>query len=176
MCMEYKVWEEQAPGLGAMMMWHPHVEMMTSRLRRMVEEAGCTKVGAHKEPEAYGGRAAYELDYDEAGWTRWASTEREEELFERPTEGVKYVRAKIVDADGEVVGYSDPVGLGAAGAVEGVEAKVAVTSSTPVEPKLAVAVSSGRDDLGVEWETSIDGDKWESGMVPGGSRGTGLNK
>ena len=42
MCMEYKVWEEQAPGLGPMMMWHPHVEMLTARLRRMVDEAYAT--------------------------------------------------------------------------------------------------------------------------------------
>ncbi|MCD0184894.1 hypothetical protein, partial [Micrococcus luteus] len=118
MCMEYKVWEEQAPGLGPMMMWHPHVEMMTARLRRMVDEAGCTKIGRHKDPEAYGNRGAYELDYDETNWTRWAATEREEELIERPTEGVKYVRAKVVDSDGNVLGHSAPVGLGPAPEVE----------------------------------------------------------
>ena len=54
MCMEYKVWEEQAPGLGPMMMWHPPVEMLTARLRRMVDEAGYAKIGAHKEPEVEG--------------------------------------------------------------------------------------------------------------------------
>lgn len=162
MCMEYKVWDEQAPGLGPMMMWHPHVEMMTARLRRMVDEAGCAKIGQHKDPEAYGNRGAYELDYDESDWTRWAATEREEELIERPTEGVKYVRAKVVDPDGNVLGHSAPVGLRPAPNVVGVEAKVRVTSSTPAEPRLAVAVSSGRDDLGIEWEMSPDGAEWSA--------------
>lgn len=166
MCMEFKVWEEQAPGLGPMMMWHPHVEMMTARLRRMVDEAGCTKIGRHKDPEAYGNRGAYELDYDETDWTRWAATEREEELTERPTEGVKYVRAKVVDSDGNVLGHSAPVGLGPAPEVERVEAEVRVTSSTPAEPRLAVAVSSGRDDLWIEWEKSDDGYDWHPSSNP----------
>lgn len=162
MCMECKVWDEQAPGLGPMMMWHPHVEMMTARLRRMVDEAGCTKTGRHKDPESYGNRGAYELDYDETDWTRWAATEREEELIERPTEGVKYVRAKVVDSDGNVLGHSAPMGLRPAPNVVGVEAKVRVTSSTPAEPRLAVTVSSGRDDLGIEWEMSRDGAEWSA--------------
>lgn len=37
------------------------------------------------------------------------------------------------------------------------------TSSTPVGPRLVVAVSSGRDDLGIEWETSPDGTNWSAG-------------
>lgn len=162
MCMEYKVWEEQAPGLGPMMMWHPHVEMLTGRLRRMVDEAGCTKIGAHKEPEAYGALPAYTLDYDENDWLRWASTEREEELVDRPEEGVRYVRAKIVDGDGAQVGVSNAVGLGPTKRVEEVVAEVAVTSATPGSPRVAVTVASGRDDLGVEWEVSSDGAVWDS--------------
>ena len=161
MCMEYKVWEEQAPGLGPMMMWHPHVEMLQLRLRRMVEEAGCTKTGRHKEPEAYGNRRAYELDYDEGDWLRWASTEREQESVERPQEGVRYVRARIVDELGEQVGVSNMVGLAAAARVEDVEAELVVVSSTPAAPRLSVAVASGRDDLGVEWEGSEDGSSWD---------------
>ena len=56
MCMEYKVWEEQAPGLGPMMMWHPPVEMLTARLCRMVDDAGCEKIGRHKGLEAEGSK------------------------------------------------------------------------------------------------------------------------
>lgn len=166
MCMEYKVWEEQAPGLGPMMMWHPHVEMLTARLRRMVDEAGCAKTGAHKEPEAYGDRPAFTLDYDEDDFTAWAGTTREEDVLERPEEGVKYVRAKVVDSDGNVLGHSAPVGLGPAPEVERVEAEVRVTSSTPAEPRLAVAVSSGRDDLWIEWEKSDDGYDWHPSSNP----------
>jgi len=162
MCMEYKVWEEQAPGLGPMMMWHPHVEMLQMRLRRMGDEAGCTKTGAHKEPEAYGARGAYEIDYDEADWLRWSSTEREHETVERPEKGVRYFRARIVDSDGAAVGTSNMVALGAAAKVEDIAAKLIVASSTPSAPRLAVAVASGRDDLGVEWETSPDGEVWDA--------------
>lgn len=163
MCMEYKVWEEQAPGLGPMMMWHPHVEMVTGRLRRMVDEAGCTKVGRHKEPEAYGNRRAYEIDYDEGDWLRWASTEREHETLPRPAHGVRYVRAKIVNADGEQVGVSNMVALGAAARVDDIAAELMVASSTPSAPWLSVAVAGGRDDLGTEWETSPDGTTWSAG-------------
>ena len=160
MCMEYKVWEEQAPGLGPMMMWHPHVDMLQTRLRRMVDEAGCTKIGRHKEPEAYGSRGAYELDYDEADWLRWASTEREHETFERPASGVRYVRARIVDSDGATVGVSNPVALGAAARLEDIQAELVVASSTPAAPRLSVALASGRGDLGVEWEQSTGGATW----------------
>lgn len=160
MCMEYKVWEEQAPGLGSMMMWHPHVEMLTARLRRMVDEAGCAKTGAHKEPEAYGDRPAFTLDYDEDDFTAWAGTTRLEKTLERPAEGVVYVRAKIVNGDGSIVGDSAPIGLGAVAALGGIAPEVRVMSSGPAEPCLAVTVPGGRHDFGVEWETSADGITW----------------
>ena len=122
--------------------------------------SGCTKTGAHKEPEAYGQRGAYEIAYDETDWLRWASTEREHETVERPEQGVRYVRARIVDSDGAVVRTSNVVALGAAAKVEDVAAKLVVASSTPSAPRLSVAVASGRDDLGVEWEVSMDGHTW----------------
>lgn len=160
MCMEHKVWEEQAPGLGPMMMWHPHVEMLTGRLRRMVDEAGCTKVGQHKEPEAFGARPAFTLNYDEDDFTGWAATTREHDVLERPIEGVQYVRARIVDSSGAAVGTSNVVALGAVANVHHVAAEVAVASSTPSAPRLSVAVAGGRNDLGVLWETSSDGQAW----------------
>lgn len=160
MCMEYKVWEEQAPGLGPMMMWHPHVEMLTGRLRRMVDEAGCTKVGQHKEPEAFGHRPAFTLNYDEDDFTAWAGTTRLEKTLDRPVEGVVYVRAKVVNRDGITVGHSAPVGLGSVTALGGLAPEVRVASSGPAEPCLAVSVPGGCHDFGVEWETSADGITW----------------
>ena len=160
MCMEYKVWEEQAPGLGPMMMWHPHVEMLTSRLRRMVDEAGCEKVGVHKEPEAYGNRPAFTLDYDEDDFTAWASTTREEDTLGRPSDAVQYIRAQILNSDGDEVAVSNPVGLAPFRPREGVTAVVDVASSTPDEPRLRVEVSSSDPELEVEWQTSVDGRSW----------------
>ncbi|XJN90030.1 hypothetical protein ACHMXD_03085 [Micrococcus luteus] len=160
MCMEYKVWEEQAPGLGPMMMWHPHVEMLTARLRRMVDEAGCAKTGAHKDPEAYGDRPAFTLDYDEDDFTAWAGTTREQDTLVRPEEGVQYLRARVLNGEGDEVAVSNPVGLAARRTPSKVTAEVVTTSSTPTEPSVRVVVSSTDPDLEVEWQTSTDGDHW----------------
>ena len=160
MCMEYKVWEEQAPGLGPMMMWHPHVEMLTARLRRMVDETGCAKTGAHKDPEAYGDRPAFTLDYDEDDFTAWAGTTREQDTLVRPEEGVQYLRARVLNGEGDEVAVSNPVGLAARRTPSKVTAEVVTTSSTPTEPSVRVVVSSTDPDLEVEWQTSTDGDHW----------------
>lgn len=159
MCMEYKVWEEQAPGLGPMMLWHAHLEMMTSRLRRMGEEAGCENSGGHKEPEAFAGRAAFELAYDEDAWLAHTATTRERETIARPTDGVQYLRAAVVNADGETVTTSNPVGMKARRAGE-VTAGLTITSAAVDEIELQVAVTGGRDDVFVQWEESDDGASW----------------
>lgn len=165
MCMEYKVWEEQAPGLGPMMMWHPHVEMLTARLRRMVDEAGCAKTGAHKDPEAYGDRPAFTLDYDEDDFTAWAGTTREEDVLERPEEGIQYLRARVLDTDGAEVTVSNPVGLTARERPSTAEAVVELVSSTPSDPRVRVSVLSGSPEVEVDWEASADGERWELGRV-----------
>ena len=161
MCMEYKVWEEQAPGLGPMMMWHPHVEMLTARLRRMVDEAGCAKTGAHKEPEAYGDRPAFTLDYDEDDFTAWAGTTREHDVLQRPEEGVQYVRARVVNADGEQIALSKPIGVGARPQSGHIEAALQFVSSSPADPSVHVQITSTDPSLAVEWETSSDGQTWQ---------------
>ncbi|QZY84627.1 hypothetical protein K7G68_02965 [Micrococcus luteus] len=161
MCMEYKVWEEQAPGLGPMMMWHPHVEMLTARLRRMVDEAGCAKTGTHKEPEAYGDRPAFTLDYDEDDFTAWARTTQEITTLERPVMGVQYVRARLLNSDGQQVATSNPVGLAQMPGGTDVGAAVEISSSTPSAPSVRLYVSRREPALAVEWQTSKDGTIWE---------------
>lgn len=113
MCMEYKVWEEQAPNLGPMMMWHPNLAQMIMRLKQMTKDAGCTQNGAHKEPVAYSERVgAHEVDYDEDDWLAAASTIRTETTVERPMQGRSYVRASVIDpSTGQVLGVSTPAGL-----------------------------------------------------------------
>ena len=159
MCMEHKVWEEQAPGVQPMMLWHAHVEMMMARLRRMGDEAGCENSGAHKEPEAFAGRAAFELAYDESAWLAHTATTRERETIARPKEGVQYLRAAVVNADGETVTTSNPVGMKARRPGE-VTAGLAITSAAVDEIELQVAVTGGRDDVFVQWEESGDGASW----------------
>ena len=132
MCMEYKVWEEQAPGLGPMMLWHAHVDMLVGRLRRMGEDAGCESSGAHREPEAFGERGAFELDYDESVWQAHTAGWRESETLARPGEGVRFVRAAVVDADGKTATVSNPVGMRACEAPE-LAARLAVVSGAADE-------------------------------------------
>ncbi|MCV7628621.1 hypothetical protein M3A82_004595 [Micrococcus luteus] len=160
MCMEYKVWEEQAPGLGPMMMWHPQVEMLTGRLRRMVDEAGCTKVGQHKEPEWFDGGPAFTLSYDEDDFLVWADTAREIHSLARPGEGVEYWRARVVDAEGTQMAGSNIVGLAAAQHGQGVQAEVLVLSSTPSQPQVTVVVRGARDGANIRWRSSKDGRRW----------------
>lgn len=163
MCMEYKVWEEQAPGLGPMMMWHPHVEMLTGRLRRMVDETGCAKSGVHKEPEGYGDRPALTLGYDEDDFTAWARTTQEVTTLERPVMGVQYVRARLLNSGGQQVAISNPVGLAQMHGGTDVGAAVEVSSSTPSSPSVRLYVSEREPELTVEWQTSKDGTIWGRG-------------
>lgn len=44
MCAEYKIWEEGAPGLGAMTTWHPHVQALKGRLTEMTSTHQCAVV------------------------------------------------------------------------------------------------------------------------------------
>lgn len=168
MCMEYKVWEEQAPGLGPMMMWHPHVEMLTARLRRMVDETGCAKTGAHKDPEAYGDRPAFTLDYDEDDFAAWAGTVRLDCPLERPTKGVEFIRAVVTDSQGEDVAISNPVGVSARRGAGPSDATLEIVSSTPAEPRLSLAVAGSMAGLHVAWESSKDGVQWSGGGRPRG--------
>lgn len=161
MCMEYKTWEEGAPNVGPMMMWHPNVAQMLIRLRAMTEETGCTRGGGHKEPLAYSETVgAHELDYDEADWLAAASTIRAETTVERPAEGVDYVRARAVTANGELLAESDPVGLRAVPSPTAVVATVAYSSATPGMAGLATTVTGASADAQVVWEHSTDGKEW----------------
>ncbi|XKH55578.1 hypothetical protein LG293_09940 [Citricoccus nitrophenolicus] len=161
MCMEYKVWEEQAPGLAPMMMWHPNVAQLRTRLKEMTHEAGCVQNGHHKEPVAYSGTVgAYELDYDEDDWITAASTIRTEKVIDRPTTGVRIIRARAVDTDGVEHGAADPLGLRARSVAKVGSVRLAYTSATPGQAGVAVNIIGGPEDLTVVWEESPDGTTW----------------
>lgn len=161
MCMEYKVFEEQAPGLAPMMMWHPNVAQLRSRLKEMTHEAGCVQAGGHKEPVAYSGTVgAYELDYGEDDWITAASTIRTEKVIDRPDHGVKFVRARAVDSDGVDHGASDPLGLRSRSTASVGSVRLTYTSATPGQAGLAVNIMGGPEGLAVMWEESGDGTTW----------------
>ena len=161
MCMEYKVWEEAAPGLAPMMMWHPNLAQMRMRLKEMTHEAGCVQAGEHKEPVAYSGTVgAYELDYDEDDWITAASTIRTEKVIDRPEHGVKFVRARAVDPDGVDHGASDPLGLRVRSVAAVGSVQLMYTSATPGQAGVAVNIMGGPEDLAVVWEESTDGNTW----------------
>lgn len=160
MCMEYKVWEEQAPGLGPMMMWHPHVEMLTARLRRMVDEAGCAKTGAHKEPEAYGDRPAFTLDYDEDDFTVWAGATREQDTLERPEEGVQYLRARVLGAAGQEMAVSNAIGIAARPRPDRPHLNIEVTSAAADHSHVQLTTCLSEPGQAVDWQQSTDGVEW----------------
>ena len=162
MCMEYKVWEEQAPNLGPMMMWHPNLAQMIMRLKQMTKDAGCTQNGAHKEPVAYSERVgAHEVDYDEDDWLAAASTIRTETTVERPDHGRSYVRASVIDpSTGQVLGVSTPAGLRARTISGEVSVNLAYQSATPGVAGMVATVLGGPEGAEVAWEISEDGQTW----------------
>lgn len=107
MNMEYKVWEEQAPTLNPMLMWLPHLQMMVSRLRTIVESLGSCRAGEHKEHETR------QLEYDSELWAQTVFGREERRTLDRPTESgtYRYVRARIVGDGGEIRATSNRAGL-----------------------------------------------------------------
>ena len=71
------------------------------------------------------------------------------------------MRARVVNADGEEIAVSSPVGLASRRTPGKVTVELVTTSSTPVDPSVRVAVSSTDPGLEVEWQTSPNGHDWE---------------
>lgn len=96
MCMEHKAWEEGAASLTPMMMWHPNLEAMKTRLATAVGELGQCGKGTHKAEERI------ELEYDEELWRRTAYGRRESTTVARPPSDQEphLVRARIYDDEG----------------------------------------------------------------------------
>lgn len=161
MCMEYKVWEEQEPGLSPMMFWHPNLLHMTARLREAVTTAGCVTNGRHKEPLAVDGREPFELDYDETDWQQHVTTSTTTQQFDRPNQGVLYVRAGIVDGKGEIVAQSGPVGIKRANVSQEAAVHIEYLSTNNSYSALAARWEHYREDHNLIWETSSDGQTWE---------------
>lgn len=162
MCMEYKVWEENEPGLGPTMFWHSNLQQIIMRLKMMVSDAGCAREGSHKEPVAYGGTRAHELSYDEADWLQHVGTVRERIMLERPEQDVMYVRARIESDDHGQEAVSDPVGINMLSAPAPPELSVGHVSTHGQGIVLEVEWEHYSQHHHLCWEVSTDGQTWKA--------------
>lgn len=105
MCMEFKAWEEAAPSLTPMMMWHPNLQAMITRLREQVADLGTCVRGEHQAVEHLA------RDYDEDQWRRIAYGRRENTTVQRPKadEEGYLLRARLIGPDGKELAVSDSV-------------------------------------------------------------------
>src|SRR5699024_12878544 len=85
---------------------------MICQLREAVTHAECVGNRAHKEPLAVDGHEPFQLAYDEDDWFQHVNKVTATQRIERPDAGVVYVRAGLVDSNGEMFAYSSPVGVG----------------------------------------------------------------
>lgn len=161
MCMEYKVWQEDEPGLGPTMFWHTNLQQIIMRLKMMVDDAGCTREGSHKEPVAYGDTPAHELAYNEDDWQQHVGTVKEQITIERPAHNVMYVRARIESDDNEPVAVSDPVGIKRLSSPGQPELSVEHVSLHGRETVLEVRWEHHDEHDHLLWETSVDGKTWD---------------
>ena len=162
MCMEYKVWEEGEPGLNPMMFWHPNLHQMIHRLRESVNIAGCYSAEEHREPFVVKGLAPFELDYNETDWSEHVNTATSAQRIARPEEGVRYVRAGVVDDNGEVVAHSNPVGIKHREAATQETIQLEYGATRTDYNVLAASRKQFNDDHELFWEISRDGESWES--------------
>lgn len=160
MCMEYKVWEEGEPGLNPMMFWHPNLQQMIFRLREAVTNAGCVENGAHKEPLAVDGHEPFQLDYDEDDWFQRVNEVTATQRIERPDTGVVYVRAGLVDSNGEMFAYSSPVGVGQRSVMPESAVDIQYLSTDSDYNVLQANWQHYRQDCELTWEVSTDGASW----------------
>ena len=162
MCMEYKVWEEQEPGLSPMMFWHTNLQQMVYRLREAGTTAGCVSNGQHKEPMAVDGGKPLELHYDEADWLQHVTAATTTQQIDRPKQGVLYVRAGIVDDAGEVVAHSEPVGFKRSDTIQKPAVNIEYLSTNGAYSVLQAHWQQYREEHTLIWATSTDGETWES--------------
>lgn len=157
MCAEYKVYEEGAPGVGPMTIWHTYLAQMKGRLEGMVNDAGCTP-HTHTEPiAAKRSLLPFELDYEEEEWRRVRDTVSRTATVQRHASAVTHVRVAGTDGQ-EDAGLSivpgtrgdagvrlSFSGVGKSGAVE-----VKVESPTEHAEDVHLELST---DAGNTWQT-----------------------
>lgn len=109
MNLEYKAWEEGDPTVNPMWMWLPQLQAMLARLRVFNGELGDCLNGDHREPDVV------KRDYDEELWEQTVFTRTETKTLDRPELAgeATFVRVRVVDDNGELVGESNLGGAGA---------------------------------------------------------------
>lgn len=150
MNLEFKAWEEGAPTVNPMWMWLPQLQSMMMRLRGYVEELPGCGDGQHQEPEEV------KRDYDEALWEATVFTRTESKTVERPTEtdSATFVRVRVVDDNGELVGESNLGGAGAKRKALGQSAAVLTGDGVPggSDAVLKTTVTQVPEAVDLVWE------------------------
>ena len=153
MNMEYKTWEEGAPSVNPLMMWHPHLNAMTTRLRATVEKLGGCAGGSHREPEPR------KLAYDEDLWRSTVYSHRETREIDRPETSGRpwYIRARIEGPSGAPLADSN---VGGIAPVQGpADPTAALTGEkTPGAKTTTVTLEANNVPAGTQviWEKSSD--------------------
>lgn len=108
MNMEHKAWDEGAPSMSPMSMWHQSLPALIDRLRTITGDLGSCKQGRHHETEDEG------RDYDEDDWRKVVYGRRETKTVTRPGYGEEgfLVRATIIGPGETAMATSEkPVGI-----------------------------------------------------------------
>jgi len=158
MCMEYKVWEEQEPGLSPTMFWHTNLQQIVMRLKQMVDDAGCAREGQHKEPVTYGEKPAFQLDYDENDWKQHIQQAVVTRQVVRPATAMTLVRARIANGNGETVAISEPVGIKAPLDGSSTDVRLEFLATHGTETVVQAWWENPEDDQQLVWETSAPDD------------------
>lgn len=150
MNLEYKAWEEGAPTVNPMWMWLPQLQAMIARLRVFGGELGDCLKGDHREPEVV------TRDYDEELWEQTVFTRTETKTLDRPAEEgeATFVRVRVVDDNGELVGESNLGGAGARRAARGDSVSVLTGDGVPggADAVLTTRVEQVPEVVELVWE------------------------
>lgn len=173
MNLEWKAWEEGAPTVNPMWMWLPQLQAMIMRLRGFVSELGGCGEGSHQEPDVV------KRDYDEELWEQTVFTRMETKTLDRPTQTgeATFVRVRVVDDNGELVGESNLGGAGARRKARGESTAVLTGDGVPggSDAVLTTTVAQVPDVVELVWEradsqdgpwTSFDDEDAESEEQP----------
>src|SRR5699024_11024243 len=129
---------------------------MIHRLSEAVTTAACVASCEHKpEPSS-----EHELNYDETNWQHHDNTGITTQQFDRPDQGVHYLRAGVVDSTGKTIAHSEPVGIKHPDPnnVPGVDIEYLSTNAD--YNVLEVHWKRHNNEQSLVWETSTDGQTW----------------
>lgn len=163
MCLEWKVWALEAPNVSPVTMWHNYRGGIIDRLTAATSRTGCEEGGHKPEHEMV-------REVDDFEWERVISRREVVQTVDHPEKGVRWVRAKLLDQEGDVVTQSKPVGLSARQSTDPIHVTTEWGAvSGWVDEQVRLVVTNGHrvedlmwehsDDDGATWRTWDDADE-----------------